>query len=125
MAHQLSQYVSELPDVEDWISGDDRTLAFVVVDGDGDPIDISGATVSWFLTERPYQDDPSNAVLTGDDSGVEIVTDSRVDTAQGEFEVRVDADATDDLWGEFTHRPRVEQGDGTTASWRGSVEITA
>jgi hypothetical protein len=125
MPHQLSQYAFELPDIDEWLSGDDRTLQFVVTDGDGDPVDISGGTVSWGLWDRAYQDDPADAVLTGDDSGVEIVTDSRVDTTAGEFEVRIDGGATADLYGDYHHRPAVEQTDGSRASWRGEATITA
>lgn len=123
--HQLSQYVSDLPAVEDWISGDDRALVFQVVDSDGNPVDITGATVAWALYERPYQDDPAEAVLTGSDSGVELVTDSRVDLTEGVWEVRVDGAATAEEWGAYHHRPSVEQTDGSTASWRGPVTITA
>ena len=125
MPHNLDIYAFELPVVEDWLSGDNRTLAFVVVDGNGDPVDISGATVEWNIYERPYIDDPTEAVLSGDDADVELVTDSRVDTSAGQWEVRIDGEATDDHWGEFWQRPRVEQSDGTEASWRGRVVVTA
>jgi hypothetical protein len=125
MPHELTQYDFDLPAIEDWLSGDDRTLAFVVVDAAGDPVDISGATVAWALYDRPYNDDPANATLSDSDSGVELVTDNRVDTTAGEWEVRIDAAATVDLWGDFTHRPSVTQTDGTTATWIGDVTITA
>lgn len=123
--HDLTLFDFELPEIDDWLSGDDRVLAFRVVGADGDPVDISNADVSWMLFDRPYADDPADAVLSGDDSGVELVTDSRVDTANGEWEVRVDGDATAELWGEFTHRPVVEQSDGTSASWIGTAILTA
>jgi nitrogen fixation protein FixH len=125
MPHQLSQFDFELPAIEEWLSGDDRALAFQVVDADGDGVDISNATVEWRLFERPYHDEAADAVLTGSDSGVELVTDSRVDSTIGQWEVRVDADATEDLWGEYWHRPRVTQMDESTASWRGRIELTA
>lgn len=123
--HELSQHVAELPEVDDWLAGDDRVLAFRVVDSDGDGVDITNATVEWSLFERAYQTDAADAVLSGQDSGVEIVTDSRVNSSEGEFEVRIDGDATADLWGSFTHRPVVEQSDGSRASWKGDVTITA
>jgi hypothetical protein len=125
MPHELSIYAFELPAVEEWFAGDDRALEFQVVDENDAPVDISGATISWGLFERAYQTDPADAVLDGSDSGVEIVTDSRTDTANGQFEVRLTGDATADLWGEFFHRPDVEQSDGTEASWRGPVYIEA
>lgn len=123
--HDLSQHVAELPAIDDWLSGDDRVLAFRVVDADGNAVDISNATVGWSLFARPYHDDPADAVLSDADSGVELVTDSRVDTSNGEWEVRVDGAATADRWGEFTHRPVVEQSDGTRASWRGEIVLSA
>lgn len=125
MAHELNTYVSDLPAVEDWLAGDSRTLVFTVVDSSGSAVDISNATVSWSLHDRPYETDASTAVLSGSDSDVELVTDARVDTTAGEWEVRVDPSATTDLWGEFTQRPVVEQQDGSTASWRGEVVLTA
>jgi hypothetical protein len=123
--HELSQFAFELPDIEEWLVGDDRTLAFQVVDGQGDPVDISGATVSWGLYDRIYQDDPADAVLDDSDSGVELVTDTRVDTTAGEWEVRVDGEATDGIYGRKYHRPRVEQPDGSEASWVGTAILTA
>lgn len=125
MPHELTQYVAELPTVEDWISGDDRTLAFQVVDANGDAVDISNATVEWELYVRAYEDDPANAVVTGSDSGVELVTDNRVDTSNGEWEVRIDGSVTADEWGEYHQRALVTQSDGTTATWRGRVVIGA
>jgi len=125
MPHQLDRFAFELPTVDEWLSGDDRVLQFVVTDGDGDPVDISTATVEWGLWDRAYEDDPADAVLTGDDSGVELVTDSRVDSENGEWEVRIDGAASADLYGTYWHRPAVEQSDGSKASWRGKISITA
>jgi hypothetical protein len=125
MPHQLSQFAFELPDIDEWLSGDDRSLVFQVVDGDGNPVDISTASVEWTLYERAYNDDPTTAVLSGSDSGVELVTDNRVDTTNGEWEVRIDGAATADLYGTYWHRPAVEQTDGSSASWRGEILITA
>src|SRR6056297_1815133 len=124
--HQLTQFDYELPPIEEWLSGDDRTLAFVVVDAAGDPVDISNATVTWSLHNRSYQDASDTTVLDESDSGVEVVTDNRVDTTAGEFEVRIDGEATDDdIFGEYWHRPVVEQTGGTEAAWKGKIIITA
>jgi len=125
MVHEISQYLAELPTIEDFLAGDDRTLAFQVVDGDGVAVDISNATVEWQLFERPYETETSEEVLSGSDSDVEIVTDSRVDTTNGEFEIRLDGSATAGLWGRYYQRPVVTQPDGTRASWRGEIVITA
>lgn len=125
MVHELTQYDFMLPAVDDWIAGDDRTLAFTVVDSDGTGVDISGATVAWALYPRQYQTDSADAVASGADAAVELVTDTRVDSANGEWEVRVGGTATADLWGEYWHRPEVEQADGTVATWLGEVTLTA
>jgi len=125
MPHNLDLYDFTLPKIDSWLSGDSRTLAFVVTDAAGNPVDISNADISWLLAERAYIDDASDAVVSGADSGVEIVTDSRVDTTQGEFEVRVDAEATENIYGEYHQRPEVEQADGTRASWSGEIVLTA
>ena len=125
MPHDLTQTAFELADIEEWLAGDDRVLAFQVVDASGAGVDISSATVMWSLFEREYQSDPADAVLSESDGGVEVVTDSRVDTSVGEFDVRIDGEATDDLYGEYYQRPNVEQTDGTEASWRGDVILTA
>jgi len=126
MVHEVSIYDFELPEIEDWLAGDDRTLAFQVVDGDGNAVDISTATVSFGLFDREYEDDAADAVVSDGDSSVEVVTDSRVDTVDGEFVVHIDGEATeDDIYGEYYQRAVVEQSDGTLASWRGRVIITA
>lgn len=125
MPHNLTQYAFELPDVDEWLAGDDRTLAFQVVDANGNGVDISGATVSWALFDRAYETDSADAVLDGSDSGVDLVTSGSVDSTIGEWEARIDGEATDDLWGKYLQRPMVEQSDGTEASWRGEVVLTA
>lgn len=125
MVHDLTRYAFELPDIEEYLAGDDRTLAFQVVDSDGNGVDISGATVEWRLFRRAYETGDSAAILTGDDADVELVTDNRVDTSVGEWEVRIDGEATADEWGEYYHRPRVVQSDGTEASWIGELILTA
>ena len=124
--HDLTIYDYDLPAIEDFLSGDSRSLTFTVVDAAGDPVDISNATVSWSMSERAYQDASDSTVLDGSDAGVELVTDSRVDTTAGEWEVRIDPAATeDDIYGTYYHRPVVEQADGSTATWRGKLVITA
>lgn len=123
--HDLDPYAFELPGIDEWLAGDDRVLAFRVTDDDGTGIDIDSADVSWALFERAYQSDPADAVLTDSDSGVEVVTDNRVDTTAGEWEVRLDGAATEELHGRYYQRPALEQSDGTEASWRGTIILTA
>lgn len=123
--HELNQYDFTLPDIDEWLAGDDRTLAFQVTDAAGNGVDISQATIEWGLFDRPYVSDPAAAVIDGGDTDVEIVTDSRVDTTVGEFEVRIASTATEDLYGTFSQRPVVTQADGSSASWIGAVTMTA
>lgn len=121
MVHELSQYAYDLPAIEEWIGGDDRVLAFAVVDADGNTLDISSYTLRWRLFERAYQTDQADAVLDEADS---TVTVSTTDAANGKWEVEVDGDATDGEWGRYYHRPEIEQTNGDVASWRGTVILT-
>lgn len=122
--HTLEESRFELPDIDDWYAGDSRVLSFSVV-RNGVAVDLSTATISWALYGRAYQDSADAALLSDGDSGVEVVTDDRVDVENGEFEVRIDAAATEGLWGEYWHRPEIQQQDGTVAQWRGEVVLTA
>ena len=123
--HDLDLHRFGLPEISEFFAGDDRALAFRVVDGDGNGVDISGATVEWALFRRQYEKRPaSTPVLSGSDEGVELVTDDRVDTESGQWEVRLDDSASDGLVGEYWHRPRVIQSDESTASWRGRIILT-
>lgn len=124
MAHSLDPSDFYLPTIDEFIAGDTRVLAFVV-ENDGTPMDLTGTTITWALFDREYQDDPADAVIDGGDPDVDVVTDSRVDLTAGEFEVRIGADASEGLYGQYFHRPKVEQTDGTTASWLGECVITA
>jgi len=125
MPHDLTQYDFELPDIDDAFAGESRTLAFKVTDADGNGVDIDDATVRWMLAEREYQTETADAVLDGSDADVELVTDSRVDTSNGEWEVRLDSGALEDIWGEYHHRPEVEHADGSQVQWRGTIIVTA
>lgn len=122
--HDLQFHNFELPTVDSVFAGDSRQLAFRVVDSAGNGVDITNATVEWSLFNRAYHDDPADAVITGDDASVELVTDSRVDSEDGEWEVRLSPEATEDNWGSFYHRPVVTDADGNRASWRGELVLT-
>ena len=121
MVHTLSTQSFELSAVTGWAAGDSRRLTFVVTQ-DGEPKDIESDTLEWQLLERPYHDS-SEAVLSGDDDGVEIRRETFVDAEAGEFRVDIDASATDGLWGEYTQRVVVDPLDETRQSWRGDVVI--
>lgn len=123
--HELDIYAFELPTIEDFLSGDSRTLAFQVVDGDGTGVGITAATVTWGLFEREYQTESADAILTESDGDVTVVTSGSVDPTVGEFKVQLSPAASEDLWGEYYHRPKVEQADGSVAKWRGELVLTA
>lgn len=125
MPHTASPTDFTLATIDDFLAGDSREIAFQVVDANGNGVPISNATVEWRLFARDYQTGDSDATLTGDDSNVEIVTDNRADTSVGEFEVRLDPAATEDLYGKFYQRPKVIQSNGDEATWRGELIISA
>lgn len=122
--HELTHSDFTLPEIDSVFAGDSRQLSFRVVDENGDGVDITGATVEWSLFNRSYQDDPADAVLTDGDASVELVTDNRVDSENGEWEVRLSPEATEGNWGSFYHRPVVTDADGNRASWRGEIVLT-
>ena len=125
MPHSLDPSAFILDDVVDFLAGDSRVLSFTLTDGNGNPVDVSNATIEYRWFEREYQTGDSAAVLTGDDADVEIVTDNRVDTTAGEFEIRLDPSATVDLYGDYYQKARVVQEDESEASWVGRINITA
>lgn len=125
MVHDVSLYDFELPEVDDWIAGDDRVLAYTVTDADGNGVDISSATITWGLFDRAYETDSADAVLDETDGDVTIDTSGDVDPTAGEFEVVVDGSATADEWGEYYQRPSVESSAGEVSSWRGEVTLEA
>ena len=121
MVTQLSPQRFDLPKIDGWAAGDNRQLSFVVTQ-DGEPKDITTDDIRWQLLERPYHDS-TDAVLSGESSGVEIRTDSVVDPEAGEFRVDIAASATSGLWGEFTQRVVVDPPNDTQQTWRGGVVI--
>ena len=121
MVTQLSPQRFDLPKIDGWAAGDNRQLLFVVTQ-DGDPKDITTDDIRWQLLERPYHDS-TDAVLSGESSGVEVRRDGVVDPEAGEFRVDIGASATSGLWGEYTQRVVVDPPSDTQQTWRGSVVI--
>jgi len=114
-----------LSTIDGFPASDSRTLAFTVVFADGSTRDISSDEIEWYLLDKPYESD-SDAIVDNDSTGIEIVTDNRVDTANGEFEVRVSPDALADEWGSVHQRIRIATAGGETdLSWRGEIILTA
>ena len=97
---------------------DTKLLPFTIVDGDtGDPVNLSGAELVWELRKRTSYE----AALTLDDAGVAI---TERDNGAGEFAVRIEQDATEDLeFATYRERVRIVDGDGNQTTWIGEVPI--
>jgi len=106
--------------IEDWVAGDSHRIAFTVTQ-DGTPRDITDDEISWRLSRRPYQ--RTDTVLDDSAAGIEVVTDTRVDTTNGEFEVRIDEGVTSDNWGEYWATVVVDPPGDSKQSWLGAVAI--
>lgn len=125
MAHDISIYEFELPDLDDWFAGDSHQIDFAVVE-DGTAVDITNSTLEWRLFERAYETGDAAAVLTDSDSDVTIIdTAPLADPENGEWSVRLDGTATEDLYGDYYMRPVVDPQGFSRASWRGEVTVTA
>ena len=123
MPTELNPARFELPPIEGWIAGDSRQLNFTVTLPDGSNKDISNDEVRWYLLDKPYVS-PSEATLSGDDSGVEIITDTLVDPTNGEFRVDVSESATSGEWGDYWQVVVVDPLDDSLQSWQGKVLLT-
>ena len=97
---------------------DTKLLPFTIVEDDtGDPVSLDGATITWELRKRtPYE-----AAITLDDAGVSI---TERDNDAGEFTVRIEQNATEDLeFATYRERLRIVDGDGNQTTWIGEVPI--
>jgi hypothetical protein len=119
----LAPDAATLPTIDGFPASDSRVLAFTVLLADGTPRDISDDTVEWYLLDKPYTDIQS-PLVSDSDPGVEVVTDSRVDTTAGEFEVRIDEGTLAGEWGSVYQRVRVDAIGETRQSWTGEVVLT-
>ena len=98
---------------------DAKVLPFVVRNKDGDRIDITGATIVWELRARAAHE-PS---LSLEDVGVEVINR---DNDQGEFEIRLDTDATEDLEPRtYRERVRITDTGGDQTTFIGEVPIVS
>ena len=98
---------------------DAKVLPFVVRNQDGERIDITGATIVWELRARAAHE-PS---LSLEDVGVEVINR---DNDQGEFEIRLDTDATEDLEPRtYRERVRITDTSGDQTTFIGEVPIVS
>lgn len=119
----LAPDAATLPTIDGFPASDSRVLAFTVLLDDGTPRDISDDTVEWYVVEKPYTD-IQTAIVDDASAGVEVVTDSRVDTTAGEFEVRIDEGTLAGSWGSVYQRVRVDAPGETRQSWTGEVVLS-
>lgn len=120
----LNADVATIPEIDGFPASDSRRLEFTVLLADGSPRDISNDSVEWYLLDKPYDPD-ADAIVDGTSTGVEIVTDSRVDTTNGEFQIRIGADTLAEEWGPVVQRVRIDAPGDTELSWRGDVILLA
>lgn len=107
--------------VEHWPSGDTRIFPFVVPDEDSDIEEerknITAADIKWKL-EDPITGD---TVLSETDSGVDV---NITNASEGEFEVKVDKSATENLADTYREIIRITDSAGNRSSWAGRVKIS-
>jgi len=114
----------ELPQIDTIVAGDSRRLRFMVT-RDGASKDITADTLRWGLFDRAYQSDFAGATLSDDDADVTIRTDPITDPTVGEFEVKLDAGASDVPPGEWFQRVVVDPPGGSIQTWVGRVLVEA
>ena len=97
---------------------DTKLLPFTIVEDDsGEPVSLSGATITWELRKRT----PYDAAITLDDEGVSI---TERDNAAGEFTIRIEQNATEDLeFATYRERLRIVDNEGNQTTWIGEVPI--
>ena len=97
---------------------DTKLLPFTIVEDDsGEPVELSGATITWELRKRT----PYDAAITLDDEGVSI---TERDNAAGEFTIRIEQNATEDLeFATYRERLRIVDNEGNQTTWIGEVPI--
>lgn len=101
-----------------YFAGDSLEITITVDDADGNDKDLSGASVSWALAEKPG----GAAVLDGSSTGVTV---SVTNAATGEVTVTIAGGTTDDLVGSYYHELEVTDSAGdvdTVARGRFDVE---
>lgn len=106
--------------VDHWPEGDTRIFPFAVTDEDtsNDRLDITGADIEWKLRDASKSED----VLSLNDTGVSLNITS---ATNGEFEVEVTKEATEDLEGDYREIIQITESSGERSSWTGRVKISA
>lgn len=88
-----------------YYAGDSLEITISVDDANGNNKDLSGASVSWVVAEKPG----GSAVIDGSTTDVSV---SVTDAAAGEVTVTVGNGVTDDLVGSYYHELEVTDSAG-------------
>lgn len=89
-------------------AGDDKTLEVTLTDADGDPVDITAATIKWQCARSKGK---ASAISKSTSGGITITS-----AANGQFSVALSDTDTEDLSGSFEHEAQVTFSDGTIAT---------
>ena len=97
---------------------DTKLLPFTIIDdGTDEPVDLSGATIEWSIR----QETAYPKALSLQDTGVSLI---ERDNPNGEFTVKIEQNATEDLEFEtYREQVRIIDGDGNQTTWIGEVPI--
>lgn len=108
-----------IENIRHWPEGDTRIFPFVVTDrdSDGERLNLSGSDISW----RLFNNVSNENVLSLDDAGVSI---EMTDEMNGEFEIHVDKEATEELSGDFREIIRITDAEGNRSTWKAKVRIS-
>jgi len=97
------------------VAGDTRRLEMEVVDGDGDPVDISGASIRWGLWGKGTLHVSKSLV-----AGIVVI-----DAVNGFFDVTIDTEDTQALApGYYVHHAEVTNNGEVATTHEGTVRIT-
>lgn len=108
-----------IENIRHWPEGDTRVFPFIVTDEDsgGERLNLSGADITW----RVFDNISEENVLSLDDDGISI---ELIDESNGEFEIHVDKEATEDLVGEFREIIRITDAEGNRSTWKAKIRIS-
>lgn len=91
-------------------AGDDKTLQVTVTDEDGDPVNLTAASIKWQCARSLGK---ASAISKTATSGGGITITG---AATGDFEVTLDDTDTEDLAGTYQHEAEVTFSDGTIST---------
>lgn len=90
------------------------------VDTNGDPVDITGANIDWYLKDDGAADIDAHISKDSYTTGGGITID---DAVSGAFTVKVDTAETDGLAGEYAHVVRMDIGGDLITTLTGTVVL--